>query len=285
MASQSAVRVLEHDPDLAAHLRPDDFSVARAQAVARVARFPRGAWTVEPDNFDGSESLGLLVIEGLLVRKVTVGGRTCAELLGPGDVTQPWLRAGPDESVGTEVDWHVAQTLRMAVLDRGFLLRIARWPAISAAVARRMMLRVHWMSFHLAVCHLRRLDDRLLLVLWHFADRWGRVTSRGLELDLPLTHGLLAAVVGAHRPSVTLAVRNLTRGGLIEARSRSRWVLHGDPPAELRRLHEHAGRREQPALPEISATPAAGASSGAGDVGPHTNRVPGHSTGREQSRA
>jgi len=71
------------------------------------------------------------------------------------------------------------------------------------------MLRVHWLSFHLAVCHMRRVDDRLLLVLWHFADRWGRVTPSGVSIDIPLTHRLLALVVGARRPFVTAAVRDL----------------------------------------------------------------------------
>jgi CRP/FNR family cyclic AMP-dependent transcriptional regulator len=248
VAPRSVVHVLDHDPDLAEHLGPEDFDEARDQLIARVVRFPRGDWTIAPQDIDGSEDLGLLLIDGLLIRKVTVGHRTCAELLGPGDVTQPWLRAGPDASVGTEVNWQVARALRLALLDREFLLRASRWPAISAAISRRMMLRVHWLSFHLAVCHLRRLDDRLLLVLWHLADRWGRVTPRGIEIELPLTHSLLAAVVGAHRPSVTNAVRRLADAGLIEPRSRARWILHGDPPAELQGLHDYATHRERPEI-------------------------------------
>ena len=251
MAARRGVRVLDHDPDLGIQLAPEDFRAACDHALARVVRFPRGPWRVQPADFDGAESLGLLVVDGLLVRRVTVGSRTCAELLGPGDVTQPWLMAGPDASVGTEVEWQIAQALRLAILDRGFILRTARWPAISAAVARRLMLRVHWLAFHLAVCHLRRLDDRILLVLWHFADRWGKVTPHGVEVDLPLTHGLLAAVVGAHRPSVTVAIRSLTEAGLIEARPRSRWVLCGEPPDELQQLHDHAVRRESPIVENV----------------------------------
>lgn len=245
MSSLSAVSVLDSDPDLAEGIRPEELALAREHAIARVARYPKGPWAVARDAFDSSGSLGLLVIEGLLVRKVTVGQRTCAELLGPGDMTQPWLQIGPDSSVGTEVNWLVAQPLQVAVLDRGFVARVARWPEISAAVARRVMTRVHWLSFHLAVCHLRRVDDRLLLVLWHFADRWGRVTPRGVEIPVPLTHSLLALVVGAQRPSVTLAVRTLTAAGWLEPRPRSRWRLHGEPPVELRRLHEQAAGHER----------------------------------------
>lgn len=246
-----AVRLLEVDPDLGEHLSPRDEPIAREQLIAHVERYGRGHWAVAPEDFDGAESLGLMLIEGILVRRVTVGHRTCAEFLGPGDVAQPWLLVGPDASIATEVEWRVEQQLRVAVLDGNFARRIARWPAISAAIARRIMLRVHWLSFHLAVCHLRRVDDRLLLVLWHLADRWGKVTPEGVEINLPITHGLLAAVVGAHRPSVTVAVRSLSEAGLVEVRSRSRWLLHGAPPDELRHLHEHASRRERPALDDV----------------------------------
>lgn len=244
MSVFAAVSVLERDPDLGEQLSPEEFGPARQQAVARIVRYPKGEWATGQQEVDRVGALGLLIIEGLLVRKVTVGDRTCAELLGPGDVTQPWLRTGPDSSIGTEVNWQVARPLAMALLDRGFLGRVARWPEIPAAVARRIMLRVHWLSFHLAVCHMRRVDDRLEMVLWHFADRWGRVTPSGIQIDIPLTHSLLALVVGARRPSVTSAVRELIDAGRIESQRGSRWLLHGEPPAELRQLHEQAARHE-----------------------------------------
>jgi hypothetical protein len=247
-----AVSVLERDPDLGDDLSEEEFELARQQAVARVVRYPKGPWNVRRRDFQGAGSLGVLITDGMLVRKVTVGDRTCAELLGPGDLTQPWLRLSTDTSVETEVHWQVAQPLAAAVLDRGFMTRVTRWPEIPAAIARRMMLRVHWLSFHLAVCHMRRVDDRLLLVLWHFADRWGRVTPSGVQIDLPLTHSLLALVVGARRPSVTAAARSLSDAGRIEARPRSRWILKGEAPLELRELHELAARQDRPMAFELA---------------------------------
>lgn len=251
MTSVSAGSVLERDPDLGEDLSPDEFAVAQRHAVARIVHYPKGPWHASDDDFDAVGSLGLLVVDGLLVRKVTVGERSCAELLGPGDVTQPWLRVGAETSVNTEVSWQVAQSLRLAVLDRAFAARVARWPEIPAAVARRAMLRVYWLSFHLAVCHMRRVDDRLMLVLWHFADRWGRVTPRGIKIPLPLTHNLLGLVVGAHRPSVTSAIRSLTDAGHLQPCPHSQWLLCGEPPEELRGMHEYAARYDTPAPLEI----------------------------------
>lgn len=237
------VSVLQCDPDLAEDLSEEELESARGQVVAELVDYPTGPWAVGPDDFEQSASFGLLLIEGLLAREVTVADYTCAELLGPGDVLQPWLRVGPEQSVATEVDWDVVQPVRAALLGRRFSESASSWPEIPAAVSRRLMQRTHWLAFHLAVCGLRRVEERLLLVLWHLADRWGTVTPQGVRLDLRLTHDLLAAVTGSRRPSVTNGLRRLTAEGLIQPRPRSRWLLLGQPPAELEHVHQRSRRR------------------------------------------
>lgn len=236
-AEFGVVRILECDPDLAEDLADDRVGRARDILVARSVYVNTGEWEIGFDDFEPSGNLGLLVVDGLLAREVKVGAHACAELLGPGDVLQPWLRIGPDDSVATDVVWDVLTPMVAAVLDREMVRRLAPWPEIAAAVSRRLGRRTHWLAFQLAVCALRRLDDRLLLVLWHLADRWGRVTSDGVRLDLRLTHATLAAAVGARRPSVSVALKRLSDQGRVEPRPGSRWVLHGSPPAELESIH------------------------------------------------
>ncbi|MBV9944387.1 MAG: Crp/Fnr family transcriptional regulator [Solirubrobacterales bacterium] len=236
------IPILAFDPDLAEDLRDEQLALARRQIVAEIFTCPAGPWTVGPDDFSGMANLGLLVIEGLLAREVTVGDYTCAELLGPGDVIQPWLRIGQEQSVATEIDWDVVEPVTVAVLDRAFCERAARWPEVLAAVSRRLMQRTHWLAFHLAVCGLRRVDDRLLSVLWHFADRWGTVTLAGVRLDLRLTHQVLAAVTGAPRPSVTTALKRLGDAGHVRPLPRSRWLLLGRPPSALQAVRKHSSR-------------------------------------------
>jgi hypothetical protein len=239
------IAILDWDPELAEDLPDAQRALARRYVLTQVVEFPAGPWEVGPEDFDGSASFGLLVIEGLMAREVTVGDYTCAELLGPGDLIQPWLRIGQEQSVATEIDWDVVEPVTLAVLDRSFCERSARWPEVQAAVARRLMQRTHWLAFHLAVCGLRRVDDRLLSVLWHFADRWGTVTPEGVRLDMRLTHELLAAVTGARRPSVTTALRRLAEAECVRSLPRSRWLLLGGPPAELQRVHERLRRRPE----------------------------------------
>jgi DNA-binding GntR family transcriptional regulator len=66
------------------------------------------------------------------------------------------------------------------------------------------------------------------------AERWGRVTPEGVVVPLPLGHQRLADLVGASRQSVTTAMGGLTRDGAISRRDNGDWVLHGEPPEELR---------------------------------------------------
>jgi DNA-binding transcriptional ArsR family regulator len=70
-----------------------------------------------------------------------------------------------------------------------------------------------------------RVDQRLLLLFWHFAERWGRVRPEGVVVQLPLTHETLGALIGARRPSVTSALSALAEQGLVEPVERGEWLL------------------------------------------------------------
>jgi CRP-like cAMP-binding protein len=129
--------------------------------------------------------------------------------------------------------WEVLEAARLAVLDRRFAVALAGWPEITASILDRMMARSRWLAFHLAVAHLRKVETRVHVALWHFADRWGRVRPDGVELRVNLTHALLAEIVAAERPSVTLALSTLRERGLVERDAEQVWHLYGPPPGEL----------------------------------------------------
>ncbi|HKN94901.1 MAG TPA: Crp/Fnr family transcriptional regulator [Thermoleophilaceae bacterium] len=227
------VKVLELEPELAEGLDPEQEEIARGLAVARVDEIAPGEWQGEEAYPATAGHLGLLVIDGLMCRSVEVGNRTCAELLGPGDFLRPWVKVAPHSSVPLEARWTVVDTAHVAVLDRRFASAVARFPELAGAILDRVMMRSRWLAFHMAVTHLKRIESRLLVVFWHFADRWGRVGPEGVTVPLRVTHQILAGVVGAQRPSVTTALSNLRRSGLIERQQDGSWLLHGSPPAEM----------------------------------------------------
>jgi Crp-like helix-turn-helix domain len=56
-----------------------------------------------------------------------------------------------------------------------------------------------------------RVDDRLLATLWHLASMWGRVIPQGTVVPFRLTHEMLASIVGAQRPTTTVAIHSLVQ--------------------------------------------------------------------------
>ncbi len=174
--------------------------------------WPRG--TYDPRGiFDGEGLLGLLVLDGLLIRQVAVGDRHCGELVGPGAVLRPWDDFGQVAPLPFEVSWRVIREIRLAQLDRRFLATIVHWPALIETFTARATERAHTLAFNVAIHCLRHVHLRLLALLWHLADRYGRVTREGTHVPLPLSHADLAELVGAQRPSVSVALRTAGRSG------------------------------------------------------------------------
>jgi CRP/FNR family cyclic AMP-dependent transcriptional regulator len=240
LVSPDVIRVLEVDPDLGEDLEPAALAVARPRAIARAQCVERGRWQPFAEQWDHRGHLGLLIVEGFLARSLRLGGRMCAEILGPGDLVRPWVRVGDYSSIPIQDSWEALERTRFAVLDRRFAAAVSDWPEITAAILDRMMVRSHWLALHLAVAHLRRVESRVLVVLWHFADRWGSVRRDGVALHLNLTHTLLAAIVAAERPSVTLALASVRDRGLVERDDGHGWLLHGGPPEELEHVRAQA---------------------------------------------
>jgi hypothetical protein len=238
-------RVFEDDPGLGEELDGDALAQA-ARVPARVLRLEPGRWHV-PEPSDPAGLLGLLVLDGLLARWVTVGDVRCCEVLGIGDVLRPWTHRQELglASIPAEAEWRVVEVGRVAVLDRRFALATARWPEVQAALLDRAVVRARRVAFHVSVCSLVRLELRLLVALWHFADRWGRVTGEGVHLPLRLNHELLAGVVGARRPSVTVALGRIKHAGTVLRRPDGTWLITGEPPEELRRLRRASALDER----------------------------------------
>jgi CRP/FNR family transcriptional regulator, cyclic AMP receptor protein len=211
------VRVVEAFPEIVEHLDPEQREQARRQLVADLVVAKAGRWTPQVPT-DAPGHLGLLVLDGLLSRDVILEKPLATELVGQGDLLRPSDRDGADAPVPFEVSWTVLEPARFAVLDPVF---------------------AHSLAITLAVSNLRRVDVRLLMLLWYLADRWGRVTPDGVIVPLRLTHETLARLVGAQRPSVTTAIRQLEQEDHLRRTQDRLWLLCGAPPERMTR-HEAA---------------------------------------------
>src|SRR5215213_4960402 len=222
----ATISLVDADPDLADLLDAAELERARRDALARVLRLSTGEWDAGAALEVNSHHRGFMIVDGLLSRSV--------EVLGHGDVMRPWQWDDEGSHVRAEVGWVVLDPARLVVLDHGLVTRIIPWPQLGVELFNRGTRRAHHLAVALAIAYHQRVDDRLLLMLWHLAERWGRVHPDGVVVPLPLNHQRLADLVGAHRPSVTTAMGELTRSGAVSRRDDGDWVLHGAPPEKLR---------------------------------------------------
>ena len=86
------------------------------------------------------------------------------------------------------------------------------------------------LAVQIGICQLSRVQDRLLTMMWLLAESWGRVTPAGTWLPVKLTHSTLGKLIGAKRPTVSLALRDLIQNGAVQAQSDG-WLLLAGPPA------------------------------------------------------
>jgi CRP/FNR family transcriptional regulator, cyclic AMP receptor protein len=236
----NVIRVLDADPDLGAALPPEVFAVAARHALAEVKEIPPGAWVPSSCYEAGHPLVGVLIIDGLLTRDMQFAGRMSSELMGAGDLLRPWDQDASFDPIPLDVTWQVLEKAHIAILDRHFAAVIGKWPVLVDAVTGRAVKRSRALAFQLAISQVTRVDERLLVLMWHLAERWGRVGPDGVRVPLRLTHEALGRLVGARRPSVTTALTGLAKRGCVE-RTPTGWLLRGDPAEQLAELlHDNA---------------------------------------------
>lgn len=226
--------VIDEDPDLFELVGDSHRDALRAASNAAVITVPVGGWsTMDTAPQEGRGGYGLLMLEGLAVRRAGFDGRWGAELVGPGDIVRPWDGDG-DMISGTmafEASWRIMTPVRAAVLDLPWAARMSGYPTVGAELLGRTLRRGRRLVMAMAIVQVPRLDDRLWLIFWDLADRWGRVRTDGVYLDVPLTHELLSHLAAARRPSVSGALTRLGEQGRLRRAGRA-WVLLGDPPED-----------------------------------------------------
>lgn len=220
--------ILREDPDLAEGLSESDRLEALLRFEAPVIEVLGPRW--DPPVHPSSATFGLLVLDGLLGRRVRLGRAVATELISRGDIVRPWEETSPSELVTVEHDWRAFSPVRMAVLDTRITTLISAHPQLVVNFSARLLRRARTASYIMVAGHLLRVEDRLLATLWHLAATSGRVTPQGVMIPFRLTHEVIGEIVGAHRPSVTVAVQSLMAREKLAKGPRGSLVLLGEPP-------------------------------------------------------
>jgi CRP-like cAMP-binding protein len=229
MADEPRVRLLDAEPDFGRYLTADERAEAATLTVPCVD-VPAGPVEMATI-FSRHGCFGAFVLDGMLARHLRVGDQPGMRVLGPGDIVS--LGTSPMSMLLVESGCRAVAPTRLAMLGRDVLVGAHRWPRLMAGLHARTAEQIERVAVQLAICQLPRVEDRLLALFWLLAESWGRVTPSGTVLPLALTHETLGALVGARRPTVTLALGELAERGAVLRQGRT-WLLVEHPPAPMR---------------------------------------------------
>jgi CRP/FNR family transcriptional regulator, cyclic AMP receptor protein len=227
------------EPDLGRFLTSDERDHARGLAVPVLAA-GRGRLDLDARLRD-ADAFGAVILDGILMHRLVLGDHPALRLLGPGDVLSRRSELGPGPI--TQSIYRTPGELRLALLDDRVLGTARHFPRLFAGLHVRMGEQHQRLAAQLVICQLPRVEDRILGMLWLLAETWGRVTPTGTMLPVALTHDALGECIGARRPTVSLALRELADRGAV-LRQDGGWVLleplPGISDATLAKLPEGA---------------------------------------------
>lgn len=162
-----------------------------------------------------------ILLGGVLLRSVMLGRRESAALHGVGDLLAPAASEAEPFSVAVRA----LAPCRLAVLDQGTLAQAATDPAVLERLMERGARQSDMLRLQSVLVQLASIEDRLEILLPQLSDRWGTVNGDGVMLPAFFTHSVLAALIGARRPSLTTAMGEMVRTGRLRRLDDRRWLL------------------------------------------------------------
>jgi CRP/FNR family transcriptional regulator, cyclic AMP receptor protein len=143
------------------------------------------------------------------------GGRTVLSFLGPGDVFGHEAVVGSSSSAPPIEAAALTSSRLVVMLGPEARHAFHRDPAMATWVASAIASRLASTAAVAAALAERPATGRLVWLLGELGLRWGRPSSLGIAIALPLNQELMAAAVGLTRESVNRALGDLRRRGVI----------------------------------------------------------------------
>jgi CRP/FNR family cyclic AMP-dependent transcriptional regulator len=219
------IRLLDIEPDLLQYLSSDDRDRLESITLA-VVPLPEGQSLALTEFLAEYRSFSAILQTGMVLHDLQLGAQPGIRLLGPGEVVS--LREAPASPMLVTSSYRAIPDTTLVLLRSDFLLAARQAPGLIVGLQSRLAEQIERLATQLVICQLPRVEDRLLAMLWLLAESWGRVTPSGTTLPLSLTHELLGAMIGARRPTVTLALGELAGRGALVHQDRG-WLLLDRP--------------------------------------------------------
>ncbi len=174
-----------------------------------------------------------LLEQGLvrIYRLSETGAEVTFGYVSPGEVfgELPLFGVSSRESFAESVIRSTVRKFPRVVLMRLLEMR----PAMAIAVSKQMGERMRRIESRVEALVFRDVRSRVARILLELAEDFGRSQGEGIVIDIPLTQGELATLVGSVRQTVNDAIRQFEQAGWIRQSGRQLEVVKRD---ELERL-------------------------------------------------
>jgi CRP/FNR family transcriptional regulator, cyclic AMP receptor protein len=174
----------------------------------------------------GEECRGLYMIESgrvRIYRTDPTGREQVMHIEGPGRTVAelPLFDGGPYPASAVTIE-----DSRLAFLPRsGFEYLYRNHPDVAQAVIRALGRRLRHLVHLAETLAFRDVAARLAMLIVGYAQRTGKQTPEGVELELDRTQEEIAHEIGTARESVSRALKQLRRKGLIQPLGRNRMLI------------------------------------------------------------
>jgi CRP/FNR family transcriptional regulator len=92
---------------------------------------------------------------------------------------------------------------------------VLQHPKVGLQIIRNLSARITWLTGRVGSLAVTNIEDRLFRVLSSVAKEHGTLSPKGIVIQFPLTHEDMSFLTGAHRVSITRAMKALKKAGKI----------------------------------------------------------------------
>jgi CRP-like cAMP-binding protein len=164
----------------------------------------------------GSPADGMFLIKGGLVKLSKVledGTELTLDIRKAGDFVGENMFS--EEGQYPVSAYCLEDTLTCGFSRSQFEKLVLQHPKIGLQIIKNLSQRITWLTKRVGSLAVTNIEERLYRVLSSVAKEHGTLSPKGIVIQFPLTHEDLSFLTGAHRVSITRAMKALKKAGKI----------------------------------------------------------------------
>ena len=192
------------------HLAPEEVQALVRQALRK--KIPKGRALF----MQGDPSNEMFLIKGGRIKLTKVledGGELTLDIRKAGDFVGENMFS--EQGRYPVSAFCMEDTLTCGFTRPQFEAMVLDHPEIGLRIIKNLSERISWLTRRVGSLAVTNIEDRLYRVLTSVAKEHGTAGPKGVIIQFPLTHEDLGFLTGAHRVSITRAMKSLKNAGKI----------------------------------------------------------------------